>query len=613
MSQRGSLGRHSQKGNSYPSILKLALFAAVALTLFLLFRLSVHFFAQPEADLISWDQAARAGEAVRLAKEIHSHQLVKFIGHVFSLNWWPPLHHLIMLFFILILGPGFKAVILPSFAAYFFSVFSILFVYKNLSPRNDGDRLFEYSLLFSLAITSPLLLSSATWAMLEIFGISLFYLAFGLYFKATINNSSKTMRICGMTGFLLWTLKYNYGLFFSIVLFLSELARAGQLHPKKLFSRPRLRLLSSPLFYPAYLLSMLIIYIAVTGGGSFQALDIRVSLTNIYNPAMYLYQYLFLVVLLRAKRGWSQIKGLLRPGQKELLVWGALPAGIFLFFPDKVKAIIMNLMAGQQIEPRIPFDNIFYYLRSVGTDYSLFWPLGVFTLIMLCLALANWKKTPVNLRLLMVFFFLGFLATSVGFGLRESRYVATFVPALWIVTAWSSGFVLKKAPGQLKNILALLILISTAIAAVHFPVLIDKALQQPWAPWAHHGIAYRALLEPVIQETQGAHIVLILGASELGFVPLLSWKLQVAQFENLIFLLDIDPPEDVQMPPSIFLERMVLKDYDTVILFVVDRGRYERPLRERSQALGESGRYHLLRKESFLAPKPCQIFFFAQI
>jgi hypothetical protein len=611
--QRSSLSKRSQKRDSNPFILKLAFLSAVALTLVLLIRLALRFFAQPESDLISWDQAARANEAVLLAKEIHFSQFAKFIGHMFSLNWWPPLHHLIMLLFILSFGPGFKAIIFPSFAAYSFSVFSILFTFKNLSPGNDEDRLLDYSLLFSLAITSPLLLSSATWAMLEIFGVSLSYLAFGLYFRATITNSSKTMRICGITGFLLWTLKYNYGLLFSIVVFLAELARAEQFRPKLLLSRQKFRLLSSPLFYPAYLLFGLIIYISVTGGRSFELLDIRISLTNIYNPAMYLYQYLFLIMLFLIKKEWPQIKDRLRPGQKELIIWGALPAGIFLFFPDKIKAIIMNLEAVQKNKLSIYFDNIFFYLRSVGIDYSVFWLLNVFTFIMLCVALANWRKTPVNLRLMMTFFLVGFLATSLGFGLRESRYIATFVPALWIVTAWSSGFVMKRAPIQLKNALALFISISTAIAIVHLPVLIDKAIKQPWAPWAHHGIAYRALLKPVIERTQSAQKVLILGASDLGFVPLLSWKLQMTQFENPYFLMDIDPPQDVHMSGHIFLERMMLKHYDLVILFIVDRGIYERPIRGWSRALKKSGRYHLSRKESFRTPKPCKILFFAHI
>lgn len=605
-----------QRQNSLPlkpAFRKLAVLVAVALTFFLLYRLAGRFFAQPEADLITWDQAARAEEAVGLAKEIHFHQPVKFVGHVLSLNWWPPLHHLIMLIFMLFLGPGFKAVIFPSFVAWFFSVFSILFVYKNVSPGNNGNQWVEYSLLFSLAILSPFLLSSATWAMLEIFGILLTYLAFGLYFKATTKNDSRAMRICGLTAFLLWTLKYSYGLFLSAVLFLSELERADQLRPKELFSRRRLRLLSRPILYPAYFLSMLIISIAATGGIRFRALGVRVSLTSIYNPAMYLYQYLFLVALFCIKKGWSDFKGRLRPGQRELLIWGALPTAVFLFLPDKIKAIIMNLKAGQRVELRTPVNSFYHYVRSVITDYSLFWPIGIFVLIMLCLALANWRKTRFSLRLLIVYSFLGFFATSVGFGLLESRYVATFVPALWIVAAWSSGFVLRKAPGQLKKTLALLILIPTAIAAVHLPILINKAIRQPWAPWAHFGIEYRAVIEPVIQQTQGAQRVLILGASDLGFVPLLSWKMRVAQFENPDFYLLIDPPDFAQTPGAIFLEKVALAKYDTVILFIVERGRYERPLREWLQTFAKSEKFRLLKTEFHPTPIPCQILFFARL
>lgn len=595
-----------------PAFGKLSVLLAVVLAFFLLHRLSGRFFAQPEADLITWDQAARAEEAAGLAKEIRFHQPVKFIGHVLSLNWWPPLHHLIMVLFMLFLGPSLKAVILPSLVAWFFSIFSILFVYKNLSSGNNENRWVGASLLFSLAILSPFLLSSATWAMLEIFGILLTYQAFGLYFKATAKNDSKTMRICGLTVFLLWTLKYNYGLFLSAFLFLSELQRADQLRPRALFSRRRLRLLSSPILYPAYLLSVLIIAVAVSGGIRFRALGVRVSISNLYNPAMYLYQYLFLVALFWVKKRWPQIRGRLRPGQRELLIWGVLPTGAFLFLPDKIKAIIMNFKAGQRVELQTPVKSLYHYVRSVVTDYSLFWPIGLFVLIMLCLALAKWRKTPTSLRLLLAFSFLGFFATSLGFGLQESRYVATFVPALWIVAAWSTGFLLRKAPGQLKKALTLLILVPTALMAMRLPTLIDKAIQQPWAPWVHFGIEYRALIESVIRQTRGAQRVLILGASDLGIVPLLSWKMRVAQFEDPGACLVIDPPEFVQMRGTNFLEKVALTKYDTVILFIVERGRYERPLCEWSQIFETLDKFRLFNTEFRPTPVPCQILFYGQ-
>jgi hypothetical protein len=585
----------------------------MALTLVLLVRLSVRFFAQPESDLISWDQAARAGEAVVMAKEIHGFQLVEFGRRVFSLNWWPPLHYLIMLLFILILGPGFRAIILPSLTAYFFSVSSLLFALKKLPAGQDGDPLLESSLLFFLAVSSPFLLSSATWAMLEIFGIFLTYLGFGLYFKATADNSPKTMRFCGLTGFLLWTLKYYYGLYFSVFILAAELARAGQLRPQAFFSRRRLALLARPVFFPAYLLCGLLIYISLSGGGSFELLGVRISLSNIYNPAMFLYQYLFLVVLVGTGKGWARIKERLRPGQRELLVWGALPAGILLFFPDKIKAIIMNLQAVRQNTPHLFMDNILYYLRTVITDYSLFWPIGVLCIILFVIALANWRRTPPHVRLITAFFLAGFLVTGLSFGLRESRYLATFVPALWLVTAWSFGFVLRTIKQRMRTAVAVFFLVSAAIATGPSSLLIGRALRQPWAPWAHHGSEYRSLIEPVLEETQGAKKVLVLGASDLGFVHLLSWKLEVAQFENPGFTADIDPWPDLRMPASAFLERIHGGDYGSIVLYRVKKGVYQQALRKWPRALRRSGRYYLSRKSTFLAPKPGQVLFFVRL
>lgn len=590
---------------------RLALGAAIALAIILLFRLSARFFAQPESDLISWDQAARAGEAVAMAKQIRSLQLVDFVRHTLALNWWPPLHYLIMIPFVLVIGPGLKAAIIPSLAAYFFSMLSILFAFKELPAGKNGDSLLGYSLLFSLVVTSPVLLSSATWAMLEIFGVFLTYLGLALYFKATAGDT-KAMRLCGLIGFLLLTLKYSYALFFSAAILAAELGRAGRLRPKTWLSRRRLSSLKSPVFFPVYLLCGLLVYISISGGGRFELLGIRVSLTDICNPAMFLYQYLFLVGLLRMRRGWARIKGHLEPGQRELLVWGALPAGAFLLLPDKIKAVVMNLRAAHQQMSGIPVANTLYYLRSVIVDYSLFWPVGIFISVLIIIAFVNWRRAPANLRLIMLFSLAGFLVTSLSFGLRESRYIATFVPALWVVAAWSFLFVMKKLGRPFRAALSLAFLIAAALAIASPSLLIGRALRQPWAPWAHHGIEYRRLLEPVIAETQGKRKVLIVGASDLGFAPLLSWKLNVAQFKNPAFSADIDPWQDVHLPGSDFLEKTASRGPDSIVLFRVKNGVREQAVRKWSRALRRSGRYSFAKKRTFRAPTPCQILFFVR-
>jgi hypothetical protein len=276
--------------------------AAFLISLVLILRFAREILALPNADLIAWDQAARADEAVRLAKEAHYFQIDKFIIHVFSLNWWPPLLPLILFPFILILGPSFLATVIPSFITFPFVAVSLLFLYKNLDEEETKNKILGFSIVFALALTSPLLLSSSSWVMLEIYGILLTYLGLGFYFQARHCDRIISYKICAIFVFLLWTLKYSYGLFVSLVLLLFEVYRNRTWLRHRLFSPRILRFLCRPMFLPAYALVFLILLIALTHGRKINLPGFRLSVRNIYNPLMFLYQYVFIIFIIIFKK-----------------------------------------------------------------------------------------------------------------------------------------------------------------------------------------------------------------------------------------------------------------------------------------------------------------------
>lgn len=578
--------------------------AAFLISLVLVLRFAREIFALPNADLIAWDQAARADETVRLAKEAYHFQIDKFIIHLLSLNWWPPLLPLILFPFVLILGPSFPAIVTPSFIAFPFVVVSLLFLYKNLDKKETKNEILGCSIVFVLALTSPLLLSSSSWVMLEIYGVLLTYLCFGYYFQARHYDRIISYKICAIFVFLLWTLKYNYGLFASLALLFCEVYRNRAWLRHQFFSPRTLRMLSRPLFYPAYALLFLILLITLTHGRTIQLLGFRLSVHNIYNPLMFLYQYLFIIFILALKKKWPDIKPYLKAGQKELLLWAVLPTGIFMALPDKIKAIIKNFEAGRRLESRLSFEPFLFYLRSIGKDYSLLFSIGILTLVLLLVGFLRIKKAPLGIRFLLLFFSLGTISLSLTFNLLESRYIATFIPCLWIISAWVIDSVLGPLPRKPKIALALVIILAACFLSFFSPLLIEKAKEHG----ARYAPVFRKFIDPVIQRTENAQSVFISGTEDLGFHLLLKWKLEASHFKQKSFKLDLDG-----MTIEAFQNLIVQAKIDTVVLFIVERSEREALLKERQEILLNSKNYRFAGEEYHKEPEPLHILFFNKI
>ncbi len=584
--------------------------AAAVLSLLAAARLAQAFFSQPEADLISWDQASRADEAVRLAKEFRFFEIPRFFVHILSLNWWPPLHPLIMFPFFLILGPCLQAAIIPSLAALVLAILSILFLFENLSSSPLEEKVLAFFFLLALVLTSPLLLSSATWAMLEVFGVGLTYLALGFYFQARRTSAAAGWRACAVLVFLLWTLKYSYGLFLTAILLFFELGRSLPGRSIRKFFRLAVSRLGRPVFYPAYVLLAITIGVAFAGGIKGKVLGIGVSISNIYNPLMYLYLYLFTVFLFSLAKNWAKVKARLQPGQKELVLYGALPLGIFLALPDKIKAIIMNFEIGQQVGAGVPPRDLLFYPRSFFRDYSLWVPVGVLVLALCLLAVVRLKRSPLGVKALLLFSLAGFLSLTAGFRLQEGRYLATFVPALWVTAAWSLETLTVKVAKTAKNVLAGVLFLAVGLVLLVRPIPVEKAIKQPWAAWAHHEPSIRPLVDSIVGRTRDAHRLFISGTQEAGFSPLLGWKLQMAHFGQRDFRLTMDSSSEARDSTSAFMSMAAQGEADMIVFMIARNGKSESLLLKWSENLKYERDYLLEKEENYLAPIPLKLVFY---
>jgi hypothetical protein len=515
-----------------------------------------------------------------------------------------------MSFFCLAMGPTLWAVILPSLIAYVFGILSLFFLYESLVPGKREERIVGLSFLLAVVLTSPLLLSSAGWAMLEIFGVCLTSLAFAFYFRARRSERLNLYLISAILVFLLWFLKYSYGLFITAVLAVLELDRSRKavrgLNPARM-----VRQLLRPVLYPAYIFLVIIALILFAGVKRLTLGSLRISFSNIYNPIMYLYQYLLALSLIMLLKKWKTLRGRLLPGQKELLFWGALPIGIFLALPDKIKALIRNFEAGQKAEAVSAGERLVFFGRSICQDYSLFVPVGILVLVLFFILMLKLKRTNSAFQSLVAFFLAGYLALSLGFNFQESRFIAPFMPALWVVSAGTVDLIFLKIKRAFRLAVAAAIFCLTLYLSLVSPALRDKALAQPWAPWARQGPLFNSFVKPVVERTYGARNVLISGAQDLGITPLLAWKIQSAHYRQRDFRLETDPLNRGALEAR-FQEKVGRQEYDAIVLFLITGAESDRLLGPLSHTLADSGKYKLKERLLFSEPRIFRIFFFSK-
>jgi hypothetical protein len=586
-----------------PKNLKRAAYAATAvLAVVLAVRLAGAWSGHHGSDLFSWDQAARAEQAVRLAKEAEFLEAGRFVRHVLSLNWWPPLHTLIAFPFVLVLGPTPPAMVLPSLAAFVLAILAILYCYTGLFAAADRGAAVGFAFLFGVATTSPLFLSSATWVMLEVFGTGLTFFGYGAYFRARRTGAVREFRLCGLLFFALWLTKYYYGMGFGLTLLVFEALRFRPLGRGVLSGSKLFRTLVRPALLPAYGLLALIAWIGATGGAKVSLFGISASLTGIYNPVTYLYLYAMAVAFLYTLKNRRRLAERLKPDQAALLLWGGLPTALFMALPDKIKAVIMNLEAGGRApSPDLAARGAFY-LKSFLRDYSLFIPLGAVVLALALSAALRLRRTPIGVRVLAVHCLFGGTSLVLGFNLMEGRYIATFVPALWSIAAWALASAYGRFPAGIRAATAGALAGLAAISILASPYPARRAIEQPWAGWAHHEEAVRRPVEALMETTRGARRVLMVGTRDTGFGPLIGWRVESEHYRDKGFRLSLEEAGPGGMTIDGFRNLLDSWTRDRIILCFVEGGAGQGPLEEWARLLMRSGRYRRMGRVLFKDP-----------
>jgi hypothetical protein len=253
--------------------------------------------------------------------------------------------------------------------------------------------------------------------------------------------------------------------------------------------------------------------------------------------------------------------------------------------------MMKNFEIGKSADSAISWESFLFYFKSIVKDYSWISLAGLMTIFLLLFGLSKIKKSPLGIKLLYVYFFFGIASLSLAFDLRESRFVANFVPSLWIIAVWVIGTVSRPWPQKLKVALAAGVFLASLCAGLFFPVISNLAKLQPQA---RHAEVYRNLLDSVIHRSRDIQNILILGAGDLGFRPLLKWQLECSHFKQKDFRVEFD---------NIRKEKIREAPFDLVIIFIVEKSARRPLLEELSGAFLDSGDFRLSSEEFFEEPE----------
>jgi hypothetical protein len=215
--------------------------------------------------------------------------------------------------------------------------------------------------------------------------------------------------------------------------------------------------------------------------------------------------------------------------------------------------------------------------------------------------------------LLIAYFVAGLIYLSFFFNLKESRYMATFVPALWVSSAWAAESLVRRRSRKIKNILAVIVLLTTLAVIFLTPLPIQKALDQPGAPGSHYPEIFRSLIDPVLDMTKDSPRIFISGIQDSALGPLLELKLQISHYGQNNYravFKDFDSEHDAS---TTFQNIIAKKEFDTIVLYVGQKAKNKGFLLKEANRIKHSGGFELVQESHYQEPFPVQHIIFKKI
>ena len=389
-----------------------------------------------------WDEAAHGWAGVQVASALRHFDLIGFLRAINIQVVWPFVHSLMLAPADLVMGDGIAAMEALSVALYVATAVLMTTAGALLHPSRGA---WVGLLAAALLLLSPQFGVFGTLGMLEMPGAFLLVLAFILHGRAAAEPLRRgRLAAAGWATTALFLCKYNYGLMWVTPLAIWEWSQLDVGARARAIAAARARLTPSWWLRPAPLGFALggiaIALILVSGGGEASLFGRRVTFHSPGNLAYALWLGLLLWFFLprfgkpsRAvwlwKRSPERVRMLLLTVALPLAIWFTIPV------PNRVRELFGFVSNRDSGVPLWRPEALLFYPKAFVHDYSAAAWVGW---IALALAFPFFGDRRSPARLAWLAFLVG-LGATVLHRYRDSRFLFTVCPMLWLCAARTGG------------------------------------------------------------------------------------------------------------------------------------------------------------------------------
>jgi hypothetical protein len=422
------------------------------------------------------DRSSHYEFAQRMAIALREGDVATFFSTLDKAKVWPPVHGLCAAAVLAIGGIDYRLAVLPSLCGWVATAVFGFLLARRISGVNGNA---AGVIALALILASPAHRVYAVDIMLESLGAGLSMMALYFYAVAKQERSARAWRWLAITLTVLFFEKYNYWLLVVLALVAAELAgwrvadwRQAAATVRRIdWKRVLGRELRAPLTWVFAVVAALAAAIFILKPAPLQVGGELVGLYPPNNLVTLAYAALFVRLLTLHRFARLEV-----PAQRQLMLWHCLPIAVSFLFPRRLSAFAWFLgpfNTGEQSRPTLA-EAAANFVGSIVADYHAATWSAVVAALLFVVALATYRRLQAG-GLAVLLFVLISVVLAVPHPNQKSRFLHTWIPALWVVGAAGLATASSRA-GRLR--LPLATTASAAVLLAHAPSFFERGHAQ---------------------------------------------------------------------------------------------------------------------------------------
>jgi hypothetical protein len=532
-------------------------------------------------DGIVHDRNAHAAISMKMALALRQGNWIRLGSEIEKCRVWPPVFDLLAAFAMAVGGVDFRIGILPSLAGWMITVtLGFLAARRLFDDSTLGNFAGAMAVVFIAA--SPAHRIYATDMMLESLGAGLSMLAIYLYVVTRQQPSDvQDWRPLALALSVLFFEKYNYwmvvvlaliadGLWVSRQQYLSA-SRAIVRLPWRTMLINRLR---QPRTYVFFCLISAISAVYVRSPISIELASHHISIRASGNLITLAYAIVLLCVVHELRIHWRSWWPHLGRSRRQLLCFHVLPIVFSFLLPHRLGAFLWYVRPNHYGEApsRDLLGAASFYLRSAANDYHVgAWSLGI-AVAAFAIAIVCHRRVRPGSTAVLFLAVIGAILVVIHPN-QKSRFLHSWLPALWIGSAAGSALLLSLRPisGRRYAQISIAALLTGVLAYFHGS-LTPGAGHSPELGHRHGDVSQFDLTDVYLPQLSTSKRIAFLSTMPCGGLAQSTYLQQYGRLEVTEFpILDQLTAQQLQMH---FADWLNSTTADTVVMFDIPPGSY---------------------------------------